>query len=177
MGALPDDDGDAIDDVDAVVEQLLSLVRVVGCQLDVRNAHGVQHFGGEVVPASISREAEGEVGIQRVVPLVLEGIGLHLGVQTDASAFLSHVDHCTVTRLLNRFHGGFELGSAIASLGSKRISGQAFRVNSNQGGALGEFSNIEHAVLLEAAGVTEGTDFEFTVLGGQKGFRFRLECL
>src|SRR6056300_875605 len=85
VGALPDDDGDAIDDVDAVVEQLLSLVRVVGCQLDVRNAHGVEHFGGEVVPASISREAEGEVGIQRVVPLVLEGIGLHLGVQTDAS--------------------------------------------------------------------------------------------
>ena len=55
VGALANDDGDAVRNFDALVEQLVSLVGIVGGELHRGDAHGVEHFGGEIVLASIGR--------------------------------------------------------------------------------------------------------------------------
>ena len=175
VGALADDDGDSVNNVDAVVEQLLSFVGVVGHQLDVGDAHRIQHLSSEIVPSGIGRQAEGEVGVQRVVPFVLEGIGLHFGVEADAPSFLAEINNGAVTGFLNGLHGGFKLRSAVASLRTEGVAGKALGVNPNQRGALGEITDKKNAVFLAGGRISKSTDAEFTEIGGEKGFRLRLE--
>lgn len=174
MGALSDHDGDTVRHVDAVVEQLFPLVGVVGRKLNVRDAHGIQHLCCEVVPSGIGRQTEGEVGIKRVVADVLQSVGLHFGVEADPSSFLAEVDNGAVTGFLDGLHGRFELGAAIAALGPKGVTGQAFGMDADKRGAFGQIANEEDAVFFTVARVAKGSDFELAVFGGEQGFRFGL---
>ena len=175
VGALADNDGDPVDDVDAVIEQLLAFVRVVGHQLDIGDAHRIQHLGGEVVSPRIGWQTEGEVGVKRIVTLVLKCVGLHFGEETDAPSFLAKVHNGAVTGFLDGFHGGFKLRSAVASLRAEGVTGKALGVNPNQRGAFGKIANKENAVFLAGGRVSKSTDAKFTEFGGEKGFRLRLE--
>ena len=77
VSALPNDDGDAVDNADAVFEELVSFVGVVGYQFDGCDAHAVQHFCGKIVLSGVAWQAQGKVGIEGVKAGVLEGVSLH----------------------------------------------------------------------------------------------------
>ena len=78
LGALSNDDWHTVDHVDAVLEELTALVRVVGDQFDGGDAHAVQHFRCEVVFAGIAWQAKSEVGIKGIEAGVLQSVCLHL---------------------------------------------------------------------------------------------------
>ena len=74
LGALAHDDWHSIGDIDAVVEELVPLVGVVGDQLDGGDAHRVQHLCGEIVLSGVSGQAQGKVGVEGVKAGVLKRI-------------------------------------------------------------------------------------------------------
>lgn len=176
MGALAHDNGDSVDNVDAVVKELLALVWVVGHQFKVGDAHRIQHLGGEVVAAGIGRQAESEVGVQRVVTFVLERVGLHFGVEADAPSFLPEVNNGPVPCLLDSLHGGFELRPAVAALRTEGVTGQTLGVDANQRSTLGEVANKENAVLFARGRISESTDAKLAELCGEHGLGLRLWC-
>ena len=71
LGALAHDDRHSIGNLDAVVEELVPLVGVVGDQLDGSDAHRVQHLCGEIVLSGVGGQAQSQVGVEGVEPGVL----------------------------------------------------------------------------------------------------------
>lgn len=132
LGTLPHDDGDALFDSDAVLDKLFFLVGVVRDEFHALNAHAVEHVGRKLVRSAVAWQSKGKVGIEGVHALVLEGIGLHFGIQPDASTFLSHVDDGSCTPFLYGLEGGLQLGSTIATKRPKSVSCKALGVNSDE---------------------------------------------
>src|SRR6476469_4647116 len=80
-----DGGGHPLDHLEAVGGELGGLVRVVGEQRQPLHAQGGQHLRGGRVVAGIGGVAEREVGVVGVQPVVLEQVGVELGVQPDAA--------------------------------------------------------------------------------------------
>ena len=68
--------------------QRFHLGGIVGQQLDLGIAEIEQDVRGEVVVARLDRGADGDVGIDRVVALILQGVGPDLVDEADAAALL-----------------------------------------------------------------------------------------
>jgi hypothetical protein len=124
--------GNAFDDADPGLFELLHFVGIIREQADFVNAEGFERFGGEFVVAGVVFEAELAVGFHSVEATVLKLVGFDLVNQADAPAFLRKIkEHA------GRFFGDliereFELGAAIAALRSEDVSREALGVDADQ---------------------------------------------
>ena len=72
--------------------ELLGLVGVVREQVEPVDAEGQQHLRGDGVVALVDAEAEGQVGLEGVEPVVLQGVGVDLVVEPDPAPLLAEVE-------------------------------------------------------------------------------------
>ena len=124
---------DAFDDVHAVRDELARLVRVVREQAHGANAERTQDRSGNAVVALVVAKAEGEIGVDRVEPvLLLQRVRADLVGEPDPAPFLAQVEH-DPPRL--RAHVGeteLELIAAIAAERAERVAGEALRVEAHR---------------------------------------------
>ena len=125
--------GDAFDDGDAGEFQGFYLLRVVGDEADGGDAEEFQHLSGEFEVAAVSLVAEFEVGLDRVAALVLQRVGLELGHETDAAAFLVFIDENAGALGGDEAEREMKLVVAVAAERVEYIPGEALRVDANDG--------------------------------------------
>lgn len=77
-------------------------------------------------------EPQSEIGFQRIHALLLKFIGTQLVDQTDAPAFLPHIEQDTPAFFFDLRHGSGQLLAAVTTQRAKCISCQAFRVDAAQ---------------------------------------------
>ena len=82
----------ALDDLQAVAVEGDVLARVVGHQAHLAHAEVAQDLGADAVVALVGAEAELLVGLDRVVPLLLQLVGAQLVHQADAAPLLEQVE-------------------------------------------------------------------------------------
>src|SRR5688572_33353727 len=82
---------DAASDLYAVRGQVFDLAWVVGHQAYRLHFKGVQHMSGCAVLALVVAEAEGKVGINRVITVVLQSVCAYLVGEADSAPLLPHV--------------------------------------------------------------------------------------
>jgi len=123
---------DAVLDVDAVIDQPLALQRVVGHQPHAVDAQFLEHRSRHLVGSSVGRQPKSKVCVQGVVTQVLEVVGLNLGIQADASSFLTEVYDRADSGVLHGSHGQLQLRATVALEAPKRVTGEAFGVNAHQ---------------------------------------------
>lgn len=80
---------DAGDHVEAGVGQGCLFERVVRDQAEAFDAEISQDGGADFVVPVVDREPERQVGVERVVPALLQGIGANLVGQADAASFVA----------------------------------------------------------------------------------------
>src|SRR5215813_455014 len=85
--------GDSTADGDSLLHQSRDLQRIVGDEIDAAHPEQPEHVRRDVVGPEIVREAELAVRLVGVQPARLQGIGLDLVSQADASAFLAEIGH------------------------------------------------------------------------------------
>src|SRR5690242_1217510 len=90
-------DGDAILDVEAVPLEPDQLARIVGEDAHRPQPEIEQDLCADAVVAQVGAEAERLVGLDRVLPLVLELVRLELVEQPDAAPLLVEVDDDTAS--------------------------------------------------------------------------------
>jgi len=159
-------------DVNTMVDQSLALEWVVRHEANRVDTDATQHLCGDAVGPGVRREPKGEVGVKRVVALVLQMVGLHLGEQADASSFLAKVDDGANARLLDGSHREAQLRAAIALQAAKGIAGEAFGVNSNEGRVgFRHVAHSEEGMFRSVLWVNKGPDREGSKLRGEVGRR------
>src|SRR5207247_7053665 len=108
------------------------------------------------------------VGFHSVLAIVLEGIGFDLIEQSDAAAFLTHVDDDASPLPGYACQGSGELVPTVASPGSQVHTSQALGVDpcKHRGvGIPGALQQCQMSFVVQIAGV--GLQREFAVAGGQ----------
>jgi len=123
--------GQLVGDSHSAVRELPRLFRVVAEEPDRRCAQCVQHLGGGRVIAFVLAMAECEVGLIGVQPGVLQCVGVDLGVEPYAAAFLAQVQQ-VAAGFGNQFDRLPQLSAAVAPLAAQHITGQAFAVNAHE---------------------------------------------
>src|SRR5699024_1288902 len=106
--------------------ELVDLVRIVGEQANGSDPQIPQNLRSDVVFPLIRGKAQSHIGLQGVHTLFLELIGAELVDQSDAPAFLTHIEKNSSSLGINLFHGSGQLLSAVAAQRTKYISGEAF---------------------------------------------------
>ena len=85
------------------------------------------------VVARVGRQAEVEVGVDRVAPRVLQLVGLQLVQQADPPALMpAHVEHDAAALARRRRQRGVQLRAAVAAQRAEHVAGQALRVHPDQ---------------------------------------------
>ena len=97
-------DGYILYDFESVCFQSYTFHRVVGEQAHLMYAEVAEHLCAAAVVALIWLEAEVNIGVYGVVSFFLQLVGGNLVHQSDASAFLLHVDDDSLACFLNLFH-------------------------------------------------------------------------
>ena len=92
------------------------------------DAEAVEHVGGDGVVALVVAEAEREVGLHRVEPLLLERVGPDLVEEPDAAPLLAQVEQHPALVPLDRLQPGGELVAAVAAERAQHVAGQALGV-------------------------------------------------
>src|SRR5690606_40421548 len=87
---------------------------VVGHEADRPDTQVLEDLGADAVLPEIGGETQGVVGLHRIQPLILEGVGPDLVEKADAPAFLAHVDEDAPALPLDVLEGRFQLGPAVA---------------------------------------------------------------
>jgi len=105
-------DRHAVDNAHAQSAQAIDLGRVVGHQAHRADAQILQDAGGGGVVALIRLMAEGQIGLDRIVPLVLQVVGAQLVEQADAAPLLPQVDDHAAALAGNLAHGAVQLLTA-----------------------------------------------------------------
>ena len=107
--------GDPLNDLHPVSFQTNDFAGVVREKPDLRDAQVCKDLGSCPVIAEIGWITEALIGLHRVQSLFLKLVGMNLGGQSDAPAFLSHVNKDSVTALRDLREGAVELASTIAA--------------------------------------------------------------
>src|SRR5258707_1249513 len=122
-----------LDDVQAIAFQADDLARVVGQQADVAHAEIDKDLRADAVLPKVHAVAEALVGFNGIEALLLlQAVGLKLGQQADAAAFLAHVEDDAPAGLGDLGHGLVELGAAIAEHALENVAGQALAVDAHE---------------------------------------------
>ena len=82
--------------------------------------------------ALVRREAQGEVGVQRIQPAILQRVGAQLVRQADAAALLGQIQHCPGTLGGDAADGAAKLGAAIAAQAAEQVAGEALGMHPDQ---------------------------------------------
>ena len=115
----------ALRNTDPGILNLADLVGVIGEQADRLIAELAQHFSGRHEKAVIGFKPELMVGINRIQPAILKGVGLELIDQPDITAFLRQIDQDTAIPLRHLPDCLPQLGSAIAFQAAEDITRDA----------------------------------------------------
>ena len=99
---------------------------------------------------AVGRVPEREVGVDRVVALLLEPVGLDLAGQADAPALVAaQVDDDALALPLDEIEGGPQLGPAVTAQRAEDVAGQALGVDPHEHVLLaGHLAEHEGQVLL-----------------------------
>src|SRR3989475_4099011 len=160
--------GDALNDRYPEVFQRRRLGRVIGQQADFAHGEVGQDLRGHAVLARIWREAEQLIGLYGVLAFVLERIGFDLIEQSDAAAFLTHVDDDASTFLGHARQGSGELVSAVASQGSQDLTGQTLGVDPRKNWSVGTPGALQQCQVGFAVQIAcVGQQCELAVASGQ----------
>src|SRR5215470_18987973 len=79
-------DRDALGDVQAVPLETDDLLRIVGQELQVLDPEVDQDLGADAVVSQVGMKPERDVGLDRVLALVLELVGAHLVQEPDPAS-------------------------------------------------------------------------------------------
>ena len=118
---------------DSVTFQADDLLRIVRQETELAHAEIEQNLRAEAVIAQVAGEAELGVRLHRVEPFFLQFVGVNLRRQTDAAAFLPHVNEHAVSCFGDLPQRGVQLIAAIAAARAEDVAGQAFAVHAHQG--------------------------------------------
>ena len=105
---------------------------VVGHQTHFAHTQFAQNLRSHAVVALIGVVAQMNVGINRIVSLLLEFISRNLSHKSDAASFLIEIKHNAFAFLVNHLHGLVQLFAAITPAAAENITGNARRVNADQ---------------------------------------------
>ena len=125
-------DGHPLHDLQPEVRELVDLVRIVGEKPHGLHPQVPEDLGSGPVLPQVRGEAQLDVGVHRVQPLLLEGVGLELVDEADAPALLAHVQHHAPALRLDLPHGSRQLLAAVAALGAEHVPGEALGVDPAQ---------------------------------------------
>ncbi len=125
------DGGEAFGDVDSGGFERFDLLGVVGHQADGVDAERLEDLGGKLEVAAIGGVAEFEVGLDGVASAILQLIGLELGHQADAAAFLIFVKEDSAAFVGDGRQGEFKLLPTVAAQGVEDIAGKALGVDTD----------------------------------------------
>ncbi len=115
-------DGHVLYDFQSVGLQSYAFHGVVGHQTHLVYAYVAQHLCTATIVALISLESQTEIGIYRVIALLLQFVGGQLIHQSYAAAFLLHIYDDTLALFLNLLHGLVELFATIAASASQNVA-------------------------------------------------------
>src|SRR3989441_2484558 len=121
-------DRHALGDVQAVALQPDDLLRVVGEEREVLHAQVDENLGADPVVAQVGLEAEGLVGFDGVLALILKLVRAHLVHETDPPPLLAHVHEHAPPLGLDDRECLLELRPAVAAARVKDLADQAGRV-------------------------------------------------
>lgn len=107
-------DGHLPGDLQAVAFEPHDFTRIVRQQTDGFQAEVAEDLCAEAVFAQIHLEAEFLVRFHGVVALLLQFVGLNLRRETNAAAFLAHVEDHPTAGVGDLAHGRMQLWSAVA---------------------------------------------------------------
>ena len=108
------------------------LLRVVRQQPDRGQAEVGEDLVADPPLALVGGEAEREVGLDGVQPLLLQLVGLELCEQADAAALLRHVEEHAAALVGDRVQRRVELLAAVAAQRVEDVAGQAFGVDADE---------------------------------------------
>src|ERR1700722_14004566 len=124
---------DALGDVEAEALEPAVLHGIVRHQAHGRDAEVDQHLGTDAVLAAVDREALLQVGVNGVMPFLLQLIGADFVAEADAAALVApQVDEDAASLLLNEIERGLQLGAAVAAQGAEDVAGQALGVDPDE---------------------------------------------
>lgn len=129
-----DFDRDALDHFKTIALEADDLFRIIGQQGDLAHPEIPENLGADAIVAQVGLVAEGLIGFDRILALVLQGIGHDLFGEADAAPLLAHVEQDPAALLFNFTQGKFELFPAVAAHRMKDIAGEALGVDADQDG-------------------------------------------
>ncbi len=107
---------DTADDLQSVPFEAASLGRIVGHEPHGGDPQVNEYLGPDTVLAAVYREAQLDVGVDRVEPAVLQLVGLELVGYTDSPALVTaQVHHDSEPLVGDVAQGALELGPAVAA--------------------------------------------------------------
>ena len=110
-----------------------ALLRIRRQQPYAAHAQVRQDGGGDVVRAGVDRQAQLEIGVDGVESVVLEGVRVQLGAESDAASFVAaKIDQRTRSLAADLLQGRIELLAAVTAPGAEGIPRQALRVHPDQ---------------------------------------------
>ena len=109
------------------------LDRVVRHEAHGRHAEVDQHLGADAVLPAVDRESLLQVGVHRVVALLLQLISADLVAEADPAALVAaQVDEDPPPFLFDEVERRLQLGAAVAAERAEHVAGQALGVDPHQ---------------------------------------------
>src|SRR5580704_3390068 len=121
-----------LDHFQSVTFQANDFLWVVGQKPELAHAEVEKDLRTKSVVAQIGWEPEFRVGLNGVEALFLQFVGVNFRSETDAAAFLSHVNKHAVAFLGNLPQRRVQLISAVASARTEHVASKTFAVNTDQ---------------------------------------------
>lgn len=116
---------DALDDAYAALLEGLDLFGVICDEPYGGYAEELEDLGGKLEVAAVGGVAQLKVGFDGVASAVLEFVGLELGHEADAAAFLVLVEENAGTGIGDGGEGELELLAAVAAQRVEDVAGEA----------------------------------------------------
>ncbi len=162
-------DGDLFDDLDVIGLKADDFAGVVGKESDFVNAEVGEDLGTKPVIAEVHGESEAKVGFHGIESVLLEFVGADFRTEADAASFLAHIEEDAISFFLDALHGLVELRAAIAAAGSEDVAGEAFAMDTNEGGLGSRDLSLHEGDVVHV--VDEGAievEVEITKVGGHE---------
>ena len=176
LGVGRDLDRHLLDDREAEALDPGDLLRVVREDADRRQAEVGEDLAADPVLAHVGREAELEVGLDGVEPVLLQLVRLQLVQEADAPALLRHVEEDAALLGGDARERQLELLAAVAAERVEDVAGQALGVDADEHVLLAlDLALDERDVVLAGQRLAEGDGGEVAVRGRQphRGHRAR----
>ena len=145
----------------------MNLGGIVGHQTQLLCTQSNQNLCTHAIFTQIRGKAQLDVGIYRIIALLLQLIGTQLVNQTDTTAFLTQVQQQTAAFLVNGLKCCSQLLAAVTACRTKGITGQALRVYTAEHRLT--ICNITHGqgnMMLAGQLIDKAVNLKMSVFGG-----------